>query len=196
MKCRFSVSLFALALLVVPAVAQETSLAIDVPGEEVEVDNDGTGAEGFEDDNEGEEALEEGEETISPAAKATLEQARICMEKLADMMAAVVDPASAAAMASRIAEAYESLKYTDWSSLADEDEELVAAEFAEDMVVRLDAEIERLSDAGFYGNQHLLLLFSAQEKSSDSLHAKENDATIEKEVDIPAQEAGTESVGP
>lgn len=190
MKYRLSASLLAIALLVAPAVAQTATAVADDYAEEM-VDAE---AEALEGDCEAEEALEEEEETISPAAKAALEQTRVRMEQLADMLASVVDAASAEAMAPRIVEAFDSLKYADFSSLAEEDEELVAAEFAEDMVARLDAELERLSDAGFYGNPQLLQFFSASEGTPDSAPAKEVDVTEEKEVDIPAQEAGTESV--
>lgn len=190
MKYRLSASLLAIALLVAPAVAQTATAVADDYAEEMV----GAEAEALEGDCEAEEALEEAEETISPAAKAALEQTRVRMEQLADMLASVVDAASAEAMAPRIVEAFDSLKYADFSSLAEEDEEMVAAEFAEDMVARLDAELERLSDAGFYGNPQLLQFFSASEGTPDSAPAKEVDFPEEREVDIPAQEAGTESV--
>lgn len=197
MKYSLSASLSLLALLVAPAAALEMPVgagAYEEPGERAV----GELAAGDEDPDAdacaAEEDLEEAEVPISPAAQAALEQARIHTESMADMLASVVDAASANLLAPRISAAYEALKNTDFSSLAVEDEELLAAEYAEELVARLDAELERLSEAGFYGNLLLQQLFGGPVEPADTLPSQEKNTTPGKEVDVPALEAGTESV--
>ena len=141
-----------------------------------------------------EEELEQADAQLSPAAAQTLEATRCRMDALADMLAAVVDAPTAAAQVPQIAAAYEALRSVDFSALAEEDEELVAAEFAEDMFVRLDDELARLADADYVGNETLAALFGTNADMEES--SRPVPAPAESEIDAPVPEADTESATP
>lgn len=134
------------------------------------------------------------ESEISPAAAAALDSAQQQLDSLADMLASVVDSRSATVLAPRISAAYESLRNIDFSAFAEDDVEVVAAEFAEDMFLRLDAELDRLADAGYFGNALLASLCS--EPESPASRPESPDAASPVTDDTPTPEAGTESVLP
>lgn len=143
-----------------------------------------------------EEELEQEDAQLSPAAVQTLDSTRRQMEELADMLAAVVDGPSAAARAPQIATAYEALRCVDFSALAEEDEELVAAEFAEDMFIRLDDELSRLADADYFGNETLDSLFGSDAEAGEAPLPAPAPAPETTEIDSPVPEADTESTTP
>lgn len=182
----------AVTLMFAPVFAEESVVAGETPDamEENALAND---------DEEAlvtEEALEndDAEGGLSPAASSALQLARGEIDRLADMLAGVVDADSAASLAPQICEAYEALRDTDFSALIMEDAELVAAEFAEDIFQRMDAELARLEDAGYFGNAALVELFG-YETQVPAAHAQRREAS-ESVTDAPAQESGTESALP
>lgn len=200
MKFCLSLAVLFDALLVAPAAAQglppvaplpvadETDAAEPETEEELEAAD--TAAELAE------EELEQEDAQLSPAAVQTLDSIRRQMEELADMLAAVVDGPTAAARAPQIAAAYEALRSVDFSALAEEDEELVAAEFAEDMFIRLDDELARLVDADYFGNEMLGTLFGSDAEAGEAPLPAPAPAPETTEVDSPVPEADTESTTP
>ena len=192
-----SVSLFLAALLVAPLAAQNLPPVAPLPvGYAVPESESETEAADAEDEVSGESAeekLEHADAQLSPAAVLALEEIRRQMELLADLLAGVTDASSASAAAPRIAAACDALRNADFSSLAEEDEELVASEFSEDMLIRLDVELARLADADYYGNTILATLFGLPVDKDSPRPAPVPTAG---EADAPVPEAGTESVLP
>lgn len=133
------------------------------------------------------------EAELSPAAAAALDMAKHQLDRLADMLSAVVDAASAATLTPHIAASYEALRHIDFSAFTEDDVEVVAAEFAEDMFLRLDAELARLADADYFGNAQLAALCA--EPEAEAVSSKPG-AVIPSAHDAPVPEAGTESVHP
>lgn len=129
------------------------------------------------------------EDTISQEATAALQAAKMRMNALADMLALVVDAESAARLAPQITLAYGELKDADFAVLTDEDEEVVAAEFAEDMFLSLDAQLERLMEADFYSNMALKQLFGLENEEPGNKEMPRLEAGDE----APAAESVTES---
>lgn len=195
MKMRLFVSVLLVALPVAPLSAQglppvapvpvEEETDVQEPETEEELEAADAAAEAEE------EELEQADAQLTPAAVQTLETTRCRMDALADMLAAVVDAPTAAAQAPQIAAAYEALRSVDFSALAEEDEELVAAEFAEDMFIRLDDELARLADADYFGNETLAALFGTNADTEES--PRPAPAPVETEIDAPVPEADTES---
>ncbi len=182
----------AVTLMLAPVFAEESVVAGQTP----DVMEENAPAQDDDEALETEEALEndDTEGSLSPAASSALQSARGEIDRLADMLAGVVDAASAASLAPRICEAYEALSDTDFSALIMEDAELVAAEFADDIFLRMDAELARLEDAGFFGNAALVELFGYETQvSAARAHRRE---AAESATDAPAQESGTESALP
>lgn len=134
------------------------------------------------------------ESEISPAAAAALDIAKQQLDRLADMLSAVVDARSASTLAPHICAAYESLRNIDFAAFAEDDEELVAAEFAEDMFLRLDAELDRLTEAAFFNNARLATLFAEADSPASLPDAPIT--PIPATGDTPTPEAGTESFIP
>lgn len=130
---------------------------------------------------------------ISPTAAAALAVAEAQLERLADMLAGVVDASTAATLAPHISAAYEALRNVDFSAFADEDEELVAAEFAEDMFLRLDAELARLADEDYFGNEELAELCGGPESEPAPVKPGADVPPVRPMADEPVPEAGTES---
>ena len=145
-----------------------------------------------EDELEEESFPAESETELSPAAAAALDAAWVKLEQLVELLAAVVDAESAAALVSQIGALYTELRQADASVLDDEDVEVMAAEF-EELFLRLDAERVRLEDADCFGCAELAEHFCLSEP------AVESDATAAprivpvEEAEAPAPEAGTES---
>lgn len=195
MKMHSSVSLFLAALLVAPLAAQDlppvAPLLVDAP--ETEPETEAADAEDEVSGESAEEKLEHADVQLSPAAVLALEEIRRQMELLADLLAGVTDASSASAAAPRIAATCDALRNADFSSLAEEDEELVASEFSEDMLIRLDVELARLADADYYGNTILATLFGLPVDKDSPRPAPVPTAG---EADVPVPEAGTESVLP
>lgn len=198
MKMRLFVPVFLAALSVAPLAAQNLPPVAPMP---VEAEGDAAEPETEEELEAAdaaaeaeEEALEQADAQLSPAAVSALETIRCRMDALADMLAAVVDAPTAAARAPQIATAYEALRSVDFSALAEEDEELVAAEFAEDMFIRLDDELARLADADYYGNETLAALFGTNADTEET--PRPAPAPVQPEIDAPVPEADTESATP
>ena len=198
MKMRLFVSVFLAALSVAPLAAQNLPPVAPMP---VEAEGDAAEPETEEELEAAdaaaeaeEEALEQADAQLSPAAVQTLEATRCRMDALADMLAAVVDAPTAAARAPQIAAAYEALRSVDFSALAEEDEEFVAAEFAEDMFIRLDDELARLADADYFGNETLAALFGTNADMEEA--PRPAPAPVQPEIDAPVPEADTESATP
>lgn len=165
MNSRVYTTVFA-ALLLVPA------LAVDEPEEDI--------------------VPAELETEISPAAEAALEAAWEKLDQLVQLLEAVEDAGSAAALATQIGALYTELRQEDVSVFADEDMELVAAEFDE-IIRRLDAELVRLADAACYGCAELAEYCGLSEQMSEHIPGPEvKPAPVEK-AESPAPEAGTES---
>lgn len=154
------------ALLLVPA------LAVDEPGEDI--------------------VPAEPETEISPAAEAALEAAWEKLDQLVQLLESVEDAGSAAALAPQVGALYTELRQEDASVFADEDMELVAAEFDE-IIRRLDEELVRLADAACYGCAELAEYCGLAELMSETLSAAEVKPAPVEEVESPAPEAGTES---
>lgn len=135
---------------------------------------------------------------ISPENSALLHRVRLQTDSLVDMLARVVDAESAAALAPDICAAVESLRQCDFSTLAEEDMEMVAAEFAQDIFLRLDAQFERLADADYYGNAALegVIGLDIQLQQEVPAHTVPHRSTVPSAIEAPAQEAATESVLP
>ncbi len=200
MKMRLFVPVLLAALSVAPLTAQNLPPVAPLP---VADETDATGPETEEEPEAADAAAEAAEEEtehadaqLSPAAAQMLEATRHRMDALADMLAAVVDAPTAAAQAPQIAAAYEALRSVDFSALAEEDEELVAAEFAEDMVIRLDDEQARLADADYFGNETLSALFGTSPGPEETPRPTPAPAPAEVEIDAPVPEADTESATP
>lgn len=188
------------ALIVAPLGAQVPPCAASLPtAEEQEMDEPSTeeeleAADEETADTESEENIEQADARISPAAAQTLDAVRRQMDELVWMLAQVVDVQTAAIHTPKILAAFEALRNVDFSILDAEDEELVAAEFAEDMFIRLDDEVSRLADADFFGNETLVALFGANADTETELRPAP--APVEPEIDAPVPEADTESATP
>lgn len=196
MKLRLIAPVLAVALLVAPAAAQNVPVAAPMPlaaEEEQEPDEPTTEEELEAADAAAGVQMEEADAQLSTAAAQTLEATHRQMDALAVMVAAVVDAGSAEALAPMIAAAYEALLNVDFSSLSEEDEELVAAEFAEDMFIRMDEELARLADADYFGNAALRKLFGIAEEAPAHKPAAPQPRPAEPHADSPVIEAGTES---
>ncbi len=198
MKTRLFVPVLLAALSVAPLAAQNLPPVAPMP---VEAEVDAAEPETEEDleaadaaAEAAEEALEQADAQLSPAAAQTLEATRCRMDALADMLATVVDASTAAAQVPQIAAAYEALRSVDFSALAEEDEEFVAAEFAEDMFIRLDDELARLADADYFGNETLAALFGTNADTEEA--PRSAPSPVEPEIDAPVPEADTESPTP
>lgn len=200
MKMRLFVPVLLAALPVAPLAAQNLPPVAPVPVEpeadaaEPETEEELEAAEAAA--AAAEEELEQADTQLSPAAVSALETIRCRMDALADMLAAVVDAPTAAAQAPQIAAAYEALRQVDFSALAEEDEEFVAAEFAEDIFIRLDDELARLADADYFGNEMLAALFGSSSGDEESPRPAPAPAPVKVEIDAPVPEADTESPTP
>ena len=145
----------------------------------------------------GDEAAEdivsaEQETEISPAAEAALELAWEKLDQLVQLLESVEDADSAAALAPQIGALYTELRQGDSSVFADEDMELLAAEF-EEVFRRLDEELVRLSDAACYGCEELAGYCGLAEQMTENQSAPEARTAPVEEMESPAPEAGTES---
>lgn len=202
MKMHLSALVLTVALIVAPLGAQVPPCAATLPiAEEQETDEPATeedleAADEEAADTESEENIEQADARISPAAAETLDAVRRQMDELAWMLAQVVDVQTAAIHAPKIQAVFEELRNVDFSILDAEDEELVAAEFAEDMFIRLDDEASRLADAGFFGNETLVALFGSNADTETEPRPAPASAPAEPEIDAPVPEADTESVTP
>lgn len=176
------VLLFSVALWFAPVVAQET------PHVEPEITE-----EELEEAEESEE-MREAESELSTEATAALESAQNELEELIGLMVGVVDAATAETYAPRIVAMIEQLRNADFSAFAEEDEELLAAEFGDEVFIRLEAELLRLEDAAYFGNSTLRNLCAGAESAGNGRTS--NKETPDEEPDSPVQEAATESVSP
>lgn len=200
-----SALVFTVALIVAPLGAQVPPCAAPLPpAEEQETDEptteeeleaaDETAAADEGEATDAEENIEQADARISPAATQTLDATRLQMDELAALLALVVDAQTAATHAPQIVAAFEALRNVDFSILAEEDEELVAAEFAEDMFIRLDDELARLADEDYFGDSVLEeLLGTTTAAEEPERPAPAAPAPAEDAADSPVQEAGTES---
>lgn len=205
MKMHLSALVFTVALIVAPLGAQVPPCAAPLPpAEEQETDEptteeeleaaDETSAADEDEATDAEENIEQADARISPAATQTLDATRLQMDELAALLALVVDAQTAATHAPQIVAAFEALRNVDFSILAEEDEELVAAEFAEDMFIRLDDELARLADEDYFGDSVLEeLLGTTTAAEEPERPAPAAPAPAEDAADSPVQEAGTES---
>ncbi len=132
------------------------------------------------------------EEAISEAATQAMEAANAAFEHLAGLLQQVVDAPSAAALLPEIEEAVRQVWAVEASAFDDEDEEMVAAAFANDVYVRVAEEVARLADAGFYGYDALRQLLDVADSTSEELPASRQ-VTAPAAPESPAQEASTES---
>ncbi len=196
MKMHSSVSLFLASLLVAPLAAQDLPPVAPLPVGYAVAESESETEDTQEDSDAAEtaeEELEQDDAHLAPAASQILELTRLRVDALAELLAAIVDSRTAATLAPQIAAACEALRNVDFSALAEEDEELVAAEFAEDMFIRLDDELARLADAGFFGDQLLTALFGSVGKEEE---LRPVPPPLERQGEVPVLEAGTESVQP
>lgn len=176
------VLLFSVALWFAPVVAQETPHAEpEITEEELETAEET-------------EEMRDAESDLSTEATAALESAQNELEELIGLMVSVVDAGTAEMYAPRIVAMIEQLRNADFSAFAEEDEELLAAEFADDVFIRLDAELLRLEDAAYYGNSTLRNLCAGAESAGN--YRSRNEENQDEEPDSPVQEAATESVCP
>lgn len=129
---------------------------------------------------------------IPVSAETVLESSLGQMEQLVEALSAVVDAGSAAALAPQIVALYVALENTDFSPIADEDEELVAADF-EDVYVRLEEEMMRLADIGCYGNAALAELCGAADEVTVEPEKRSAQPQPLEEQELPAPESGTEA---
>lgn len=142
-----------------------------------------------------EEDIESAESELAPATRAALDALKTRLGKLIGLLEAVVDARSAAALAPSIVELFTELRSADFSFLDAEDEELVAAEFEDDMFTRLEVHLSRLADVAYFGNETLVALWGAAEDPTAAAPQDEK-RTLETQDDTPALESGTESVRP
>lgn len=129
---------------------------------------------------------------IPVSAETVLESALGQMEQLVEALSAVVDAGSAAALAPQIVALYAALENTDFSPIADEDEELVAADF-EEVYVRMEEEMMRLADVGCYGNAALAELCGAADEVTVEPEKRSAQPLPLEEQELPAPESGTEA---
>ena len=137
---------------------------------------------------------ETAEESISAAATQAMAAANAGAERLAELLVQVEDASSAAALLPQIEAALESIRMVDEKAFAEDDEEMVAAEFIKDWYLLVEDEVARLMDAGFYGNEQLRRLLDAPDAADEAFDkpALRTPAAAE----APAQEAATESLLP
>ena len=139
-------------------------------------------------------AAAEAVEPISEAATQAMAVANAGVERLAELLVRVEDAASAAELLPQIAATLESVRALEAGDFAEDDEEMVAAGFANDWYLLVEEEVVRLIDAGFYGNAQLRLLLEVEELGEE---AAEQPAELPRSAsEAPVQEAGTESLLP
>lgn len=100
------------------------------------------------------------DDTAAEALVATLKE-RFAV--LAELLSRVQDAESAAALQPEVQQRFALLLTTDAAALADEDEEELAAEFAE-AFSPIDAELARLEEADFFGCEALRAVFADGEE--------------------------------
>ena len=166
MNCRAITTIFTAALFFAPVLAEDELEEESVPAES--------------------------ETELSPAAAAALDAAWVKLEQLVELLAAVVDAESAAALASQIGALYTELRQADASVLDDEDVEVMAAEF-EALFLRLDAELVRLDDADCFGCAELAETCGLAEQMAEHQPEPAFRTPPAETVEAPAPEAGTES---
>lgn len=138
---------------------------------------------------------EEAAETISPAAIQAVEAANAQLEALMTLLCRIVDADSAAQLAPQVVAAYECLRNIDMSAFAEDDEEMLAAEFANDVYIKVAEEMLRLADASFYGNVQLQTLLDTAETLEEDAPAEPRQM-LPSAAEAPAREAATESLLP
>lgn len=134
------------------------------------------------------------EEAISAEATQAVAVANAGVERLAELLVRVEDAASAAELLPQIAETLESVRALEADSFAEEDEEMMAAGFANDWYLLVEDEVARLVDADFYGNEQLRQLLEAGDAEDESFEKPVSHPTDSEEA--PVQEAATESLLP
>ena len=134
------------------------------------------------------------EEPISAEATQAMAVANAGVERLAELLVQVEDATSAAALLPQIAETLESVRALEAGSFAEEDEEMMAAGFANDWYLLVEDEVARLMDVDFYGNAQLRHLLEAGDSDEESFEAPVSPPAASAEA--PVQEAGTESLLP
>ncbi len=133
-------------------------------------------------------------EPISEAATQAMAIANAGVERLAELLVRVEDAASAAELLPQIAETLESVRALEAGDFAEDDEEMVAAGFANDWYLLVEEEVARLMDADFYGNAQLRQLLEVEEPGDA---AAGQPAELPRPAsETPVQEAGTESLLP
>ena len=137
---------------------------------------------------------ETAEESISAAATQAMAAANAGAERLAELLVQVEDAASAAALLPQIAETLESVRALETGSFAEDDEEMMAAGFANDWYLLVEDEVARLVDADFYGNAQLRQLLDAGDSADEAFEKPVSHPAASTEA--PVQEAATESLLP
>ena len=128
---------------------------------------------------------------VSPAASAALSEVMQNMVQLTSTLAQVTDEATAHHYEQEIMRLMETLLATDESVFEEEDAELLAVTIAE-LYFRLDEEVARLNEAGFFGNS-VLRRFFGEAHSPVAPEPSVESAAASLEDDFLAPEACTES---
>ena len=134
------------------------------------------------------------EEVISAEATQAVAVANAGVERLAELLVQVEDAASAAALLPQIAETLESVRALEAGSFAEDDEEMMAAGFANDWYLLVEDEVARLVEDDFYGNAQLRQLLDAGDSADEAFEKPVSHPAASTEA--PVQEAATESLLP